>query len=103
MYAGGYIDFEWDDRKAEANEVKHAVSFEEAADAFFDPHARVVADAAHSQEEERFFLMGISLAPRVLTVCYCERRGGLSIRIISARAATRTEEKAYWRYRHEDG
>ena len=72
----GYIDFEWDGRKASSNIVKHGVSFEAAADAFSDPYARVVPDPKHSGHEERFFLIGMDLESRVLTVCHCERCGG---------------------------
>lgn len=95
------MDFEWDERKAAINVEKHGVSFESAADAFSDPYARVVSDVRHSDYEERFFLIGMNLEARVLTVCHCERRGGSIIRIISARKSTRTEEQQYWRYRGE--
>lgn len=101
MNTDGYIDFEWDENKAALNIRKHGVSFESAADAFSDPYARVVPDAKHSDYEERFFLIGMDLASRVLTVCYCERHGGSTIRIISARRATKNEERQYWRYRNE--
>lgn len=95
----GYIDFEWDDRKAAINLDKHGVSFESAADAFSDPYARIMPDPAHSDREERFFLIGMDLEARVLTVCHCERRGGSVVRIISARRSTRAEEGQYWRFR----
>ena len=95
------IDFEWDDQKAVINLDKHGVSFESAADAFSDPYARIVPDKKHSDQEERFFLMGMDLKARVLTVCHCERAGGSKIRIISSRKSTKTEERQYWRYRNE--
>lgn len=101
MSTDGYIDFEWDENKAALNIRKHDVSFESAADAFSDPYARVVPDVKHSDHEERFFLIGMDLASRVLTVCYCERCGGSVIRIISARRPTKNEERQYWRYRNE--
>lgn len=101
MNAEEYIDFEWDDQKAAINLDKHGVSFESAADAFSDPYARIVPDVKHSDYEERFFLMGMDLKARVLTVCYCERSAGTKIRIISARKSTKTEERQYWRYRNE--
>lgn len=97
--SGEYIDFEWDDDKAARNLTKHGVSFESAMDAFSDPYARVSPDPGHSDDEERFFLIGMDLEHRVLTVCHCERRGGNAIRIISARKSTKTEAKQYWRYR----
>lgn len=100
MTSDGYIDFEWDDRKASINERKHGVTFDEAADAFSDPWSRIVPDIAHSDEEERFFLIGMDLRSRVLTVVHCERDGGARVRIISARRATANEESQYWRYRN---
>lgn len=93
-----HIGFEWDDRKAALNIKKHGVSFEDAMDAFSDPYARVIPDAMHSDYEERFFLIGMDLRARVLTVCHCERRGGV-IRMISARRSTKVEEMQYWRCR----
>lgn len=101
MRNDGYISFEWDERKAEANLLKHGVSFDSAADAFSDPHARIVPDSRHSDYEERFFLLGMDMGSRVLSVFYCERAAGSSIRIISARKATKAEERQYWRCRNE--
>ena len=95
----GYIEFEWDERKAASNRTKHGVAVEEARDAFFDPYARVIDDPDHSDDEEPFILIGASMAARVLTVCHCLRAGGSSIRIISARKATKGEEREYWRWR----
>ena len=97
----GYVDFEWDARKADANFAKHGVSFESASDAFSDLHARIVPDTRYSDYEDRFFLMGMDLRARVLTVCHCMREGGSRVRIISARKATATEERQDWRYRNE--
>lgn len=99
MISDGYIDFEWDDRKAETNVGKHAVTFEEAMESFYDPYARVIDDPDHSDIEERFILIGMSMTARVLTVCHCMRDEGSIIRIISAREATRDEERQYWRCR----
>ena len=98
MNDAGGLDFEWDDVKAAINERKHGVTFDEAAESFDDPWARVIDDPDHSDEEERFILMGMSLRMHVLTVCHCIRRGS-TIRIISARRSTRNEERQYWRYR----
>ncbi len=99
MNESDYIDFEWDDRKAAINEDKHGVSFAEAEEAFSDPWARVIPDPDHSDREERFILLGMDLSSRVLTVVHCMRRRGQTIRIISARKATKREAMAYWRYR----
>ena len=96
-----HIGFEWDSNKAERNFLKHGVTFESAAHAFSDMFARVVPDLRHSDYEECFFLIGMDLSSRVLTVCYCERKEGMVIRIISARKATKKESEQYWRYRNE--
>ncbi|MEX2261466.1 MAG: BrnT family toxin [Bryobacteraceae bacterium] len=87
------LEFEWDLQKAGANLVKHKVSFEEAATVFGDPLGRIVADPRHSSEEERFVLLGLSRDRRLLAVMYVDRSG--TIRIISARRATRHERRSY--------
>jgi len=89
------IKFDWDPHKARANQEKHGVSFEEARSVFFDEYARQFFDDAHSSSEERFIMLGLSHALRVLVVCHCERAGGDVIRIISARKATANERKHY--------
>ena len=89
--------FEWDERKAVINCVKHNVSFEEAATVFADQTAFDVDDRMHSHYEVRRLRLGISLAGRVLTVAYTVRRvgNGETIRIISARPENREEELGY--------
>jgi uncharacterized DUF497 family protein len=87
--------FEWDERKNRANRKKHGVSFEEARSAFLDENARVVPDPEHSEEEERFVLLGLSTSLRVLVVCHCYRQKDEVIRIISARKADREEQRQY--------
>jgi len=89
------LRFEWDRRKATANLRKHGVSFEEAKSVFLDEQARLIDDPDHSEEEDRFVLLGLSGALRLLLVCHCYRSEGEVIRIISARRATRTEAKFY--------
>ena len=89
------LRFEWDDRKATANEKKHGVSFEEARSVFFDEQATLIDDPDHSGNEERFILLGRSSVLRLLLVCHCYRSGGDVIRIISARKATALESKSY--------
>ena len=93
------VDFEWNSDKARINLAKHDVSFEEAATVFGDPYARVIADPDHSLEEERFVILGMSMRARELVVCHC-RRGpsGSAVRIISARRATKSEARQYWRF-----
>jgi uncharacterized DUF497 family protein len=86
------LHFEWDDRKAAANEKKHGIGFQEAMSVFSDERAKLIQDPDHSQEEDRF---GLSSSLRALVVCHCYREEGNVIRIISARKATGTESKFY--------
>ena len=89
------LRFEFDERKSRVNERKHGVGFEEAESAFYDPNARVMHDAEHSSEEDRFVLLGLSAQCRMLVVCHCYREDEEVIRIISARKASRQEEAQY--------
>ena len=94
------IGFTWDSRKDLANQRKHGVSFAEAKTAFLDEHARLIEDPDHSQEEERFILLGLSAQLRLLVVCHCYREDDEQIRIISARKANRPERRQYENFRH---
>ena len=85
--------FEWDDKKECLNVKKHGVSFAEAATVFGDQFSVTIYDPLHSQEEERFVILGMSRKNRILVVVHTERNG--RIRIISARKATKTERKQY--------
>ena len=87
--------FKWDRNKNLSNIEKHGISFKEAALAFFDPNAATLDDEAHSQNEERFLLIGFSEKYRLLTVCHCYREDDAVIRIISARKATKSETQLY--------
>ncbi len=89
------LKFEWDERKANANLKKHGVSFDEARTVFFDERAKLIDDPEHSDDEERFILLGLSSALRAMVVCHCYRSSGNVIRIISARKATTSESKFY--------
>jgi len=91
------VRFEWDAEKNTANHRKHGIRFEEAQTAFFDDEAIVFNDPDHADGEERFLLLGLSSSVRVLVVVHCLRDRGDTIRIISARKATRTEREAYTR------
>ncbi len=91
------LRFEWDERKAKANQKKHAVSFEEAQTVFFDDSAIEFPDPDHSEEEKRFLMLGRSFRLRILVVSHCFRKSESVIRIISARKATRKERTAYVR------
>jgi uncharacterized protein len=92
------LRFEWDARKDRANQAKHGVSFEEAKTAFLDEGARVIADPEHSEDEDRFILLGLSINLRVLVVCHCYLESENVIRIISARRANRSEQREYARW-----
>lgn len=91
------LRFEWDGRKNKGNIRKHGVTFEEARTAFFDENAIQFFDPDHSEEEDRFILLGMSFKLRVLVVCHCFLESATTIRIISARKADRAEERDYWR------
>jgi uncharacterized DUF497 family protein len=95
----GNIEFAWDRRKARLNLSKHGVSFEEAQTVFLDDSARLIDDPDHSDEEERFVLLGYSFQARCLIVSHCYREANSVIRLISARRATALEEEMYWRFR----
>ncbi len=87
------LKFDWDAPKSTANLRKHGVSFEEAATVFGDPLALTFADPDHSVREARFITIGQSLQDLLLVVAHIER--GRTIRIISARKATRHERTIY--------
>ncbi len=89
------LRFEWDSAKDAANKRKHRISFEEAVTVFEDEHALLLEDEEHSEEEERFVLLGLSAASRILIVCHCYRESDEIIRIISARKADRLERREY--------
>ena len=86
---------EWDANKNITNQKKHHISFEEAQTVFYDENALLINDPDHSEEEERFILLGFSRRANLLVVCHCYRQSESVIRIISARKATKTEEKSY--------
>lgn len=89
------ITFEWDAAKASLNKKKHSISFEEAKTVFFDEKAIVIHDPEHSDNEDRFVILGVSAVARLLVVCHCFRRNDSIIRIISARKATKRESMQY--------
>lgn len=94
-----HLAFEWDNQKNVSNEKKHGISFDEAKTVFTDQFARLIADPDHSDEEDRFILLGTSIQSRLLVVCHCIRMNDC-IRIISARKANRQERETYERCRH---
>jgi hypothetical protein len=87
------LTFEWDPDKADENERKHGVSFAEAATVFGDPLSLTVGDPDHSVGEARFLTIGMSHRQRLVVVAHADRED--AVRLISARAATRVERKAY--------
>ena len=90
------IQFEWDERKNRENKRKHKVSFEEAQSVFLDENALRFFDPDHSEDEDRFLMLGMSFTLRVLVVCHCYREDDSVIRIISARKADKREQSDYW-------
>jgi len=93
--------FSWDTRKNLTNQEKHFVSFEEAKTVFYDEFARLIHDPEHSEDEDRFILLGFSNQIRMLVVCHCYREVEGVIRIISARKATKSEQNMYEGFRDE--
>jgi uncharacterized DUF497 family protein len=89
------LNFEWNVSKSASNIQKHGISFDEARTVFYDERARLISDPDHSENEDRFILLGFSSSLRILVVCHCYRSEGNIIRIISARKATTQETKAY--------
>ena len=90
------MQFTWDVRKNRANRRKHGVLFEEAQTAFFDERAKVFFDPDHSEDEDRFILLGLGCRFRTLVVCHCYRESDTTVRIISARKADKLEQADYW-------
>lgn len=93
------INFEWDENKNSINKKKHKISFEEAKTVFYDEDALLIDDPEHSEDEERFIILGTSLKANLLVVCHCYRQSETVIRIISARKATSTEAKQYYEFK----
>jgi hypothetical protein len=94
------LRFVWDPKKNRENRRDHRVSFEEAETAFADDHGVLMADPDHSQDEDRFILLGLSATLRLLVVCHTYRKEDEVIRLISARKADRSERAYYsgrWR------
>ena len=78
-----------------ANRGIKDLSFEEAKTVFSDPYARMIFDPDHSIDEDRFVLLGLSSTLRILVVCHCYMEDDMVIRIISARKASKYEQKQY--------
>jgi len=93
MNDGEHRRYEWDPNKADQNLKNHRVSFDEALTVFDDPLFLVISDPDHSAQENRYVIMGESNQNRLLVVVYTERPA--TIRLISARKASRRERRAY--------
>jgi len=89
------MKFKWDENKAKSNTLKHKITFEEAKTVFDDDNARLIADQEHSENEDRFILLGMSYKLKILTVVHCYKDDEDNIRIISARKSTKKETKQY--------
>jgi uncharacterized DUF497 family protein len=87
------LTFQWDKHKAQTNLAKHGISFQEAATVFGDSLSVTIPDPDHSATEDRFVIVGHSHRRRLLVVIFVER--GDSIRVISARRATKNERTVY--------
>ena len=92
------IRFDWDETKNAANIKQHGVTFDEAQTVFLDENAIRYFDPDHSQDEDRFIMLGMSFKLRILVVCHCYRWSDSIIRIISARRANKKEAQDYWNY-----
>lgn len=88
------MNYEWDEVKEKLNIAKHGVSFDEAASVFGDEYGLIIFDKDHSNDEERFYLLGMSEKDRILLVVHCYKEND-TIRIISARKAMAREKKQY--------
>ena len=91
------LRFKWDKKKEKINIKKHGISFEEANSVFYDEKAIQFFDPDHSEDEDRFILLGISFKLRILVVCHCFRESETVVRLVSARKADKDEQKEYWR------
>ena len=95
----GQLVFEWDKRKENANIKKHGISFEEARTSFYDENAIQFFVPDHSDEEDRFILLGVSHKLNALVVCHCFKEEETTVRITSARKADKDEANIYWSHR----
>jgi len=91
------LKFDWNEEKNIKNVKKHGVAFEEAKTVFQDEMAYEIFDEKHSDDEDRYIIIGLSSKTRELLVCHCYRNGGDIVRIFSARRATKPEITIYER------
>jgi uncharacterized protein len=91
------VRFEWEEKKHSSNRRKHGVSFTEGQSVFADENGLLIDDPDHSEQEDRFLLLGLSANFQLLVVSHTYSEADLTIRIISARKATRSEQEQYWK------
>ena len=89
------IRFEWDPRKERRNKQKHGVGFDEASTVFADTLSITIPDPDHSNDEERWVIIGCSHRQRLLVVVHMDQDEAETIRIISARPADPDERREY--------
>jgi uncharacterized protein len=89
----GRVKFEWDGEKDKINRKKHKIAFAEAATIFINSPLQIFFDPDHSESEDRYIAIGISVHSRTLVVVHCESHNGTLVRIISARRATKFEQR----------
>ncbi len=90
------LRFEWDEKKYKLNQRKHGISFLEEQTAFSDENGLLLDDPDHSLEEDRYIILGMSSKLRLLVISHTYRKEDQIVRIISARKATRMEQRQYW-------
>ena len=95
----GHLIFGWDSKMEISNQKQHKVSFDESKTVFSDQFARLIIDPDHSDDEDRFILLGTSIHSNLLVVCHCISTND-SVRIISARKAEKQERNIYEEFRH---
>jgi uncharacterized DUF497 family protein len=93
MIRFGKVRFEWDEEKNKLNKSKHKIDFAEAATIFLNTPLQIFFDPDHSESEDRYIAIGISIHNRTMVVIHCESHSGTIVRIISARKATKREQK----------
>lgn len=93
-----YLIFEWNENKNRNNLAKHGISFDEAKTVFLDDNAVLFDDPDHSIGEERFLILGKTFQEKLCIVCHCYRDNDNTIRLISARRATKSETNAYYEF-----
>jgi uncharacterized protein len=89
------VNFSWDTKKDKANMKKHGVSFDEASSVFYDPFSKLSHDPDHSDQEDRFILIGHSHRNNLLFVIHIYRESEETVRIVSARKATKKEKSDF--------